>query len=190
MEGEAALHQLDRNWTLWYDSPSTYNAEDWEKSLVPVITVHSVEEFFAMLRYMKPLHALRTSAQYHFFQEGVKPMWEDEANKKGGKIWMNVEINKNDATDANSSTKTELDKLWENVLMSLIGESLEEEGEENESQIMGVVISKKKYYNRVAVWVRDADNTKAIENITSRLTSGVALPPSVKLGFAKHGEKA
>ncbi|KAG5475656.1 hypothetical protein LSCM4_04238 [Leishmania orientalis] len=197
------LHKLQRAWTLWYDSPSTYNTENWEMSLVPIMTVHSVEEFFVMLRYMKPLHALRTSSQYHFFQDGVKPMWEDPANKKGGKLWVNLDITNANGRSSNNSSgtaaadsnaaevKTDLDKAWENVLMATVGEyldSVEKKDASSEPFVTGIVMSKRKYHNRLAVWVSDAAATDKIEALKKTLTREAALAPIASIVFTKHGE--
>lgn len=43
------------------------------------------------------------------FVEGVKPMWEDEANKKGGR-WV-LKINKEFS-----------DRIWEDLILGFIGE--------------------------------------------------------------------
>lgn len=218
------LHKLQRAWTLWYDSPSTYNTENWEMSLVPIMTVHSVEEFFVMLKYMKPLHALRTSSQYHFFQEGVKPMWEDPANKKGGKLWVNLDINAGNirSSAANSASnnssanaaggaaagvaggagangtgdvngaeaKTDLDKSWENVLMAAVGEYLEsaDKNATGEPFVTGIVMSKRKYHNRLAVWVSDASANDKIDALKKAIAKEANLPPIASLVFTKHGE--
>ncbi|AYU80051.1 eIF4E1 / Eukaryotic translation initiation factor 4E-1 / LeishIF4E1 [Leishmania donovani] len=199
----ANLHKLQRAWTLWYDSPSTYNTENWEMSLVPIMTVHSVEEFFVMLRYMKPLHALRTSSQYHFFQEGVKPMWEDPANKKGGKLWVNLDITSANGRSSNNTSgtaaadgsaaeaKTDLDKAWENVLMATVGEYLdcvEKKDTSAEPFVTGIVMSKRKYHNRLAVWVSDASATGKIEALKKALTKEASLAPIASIVFTKHGE--
>eukprot|EP00796_Vickermania_ingenoplastis_P008396 gene8396-5878_t len=172
-------HALHRGWKLWYDSPSTYNT-NWELSLVPIVTVQSVEDFFAMLHFMKPVHSVRTFAQLHFFQEGVKPMWEDSANKDGGKLWFNVDV------DSKADMEKPMDDLWESILMALVGEVLEDP-QSDENDVMGVVLSKKKNYNRVAIWVRDAGKTDAVERIKKGLSE--FLPSSYKLTFTKHGEK-
>ena len=203
------LHKLQRAWTLWYDSPSTYNTENWEMSLVPIMTVHSVEEFFVMLKYMKPLHALRTSSQYHFFQEGVKPMWEDPANKKGGKLWVNLDINAGNICSRNNNSsnasggaaagaevangaeaKTDLDKSWENVLMAAVGEYLDgaDKNATGEPFVTGVVMSKRKYHNRLAVWVSDASAKDKIDALKKTMTKEANLPPIASLVFTKHGE--
>ncbi|KPI89876.1 putative eukaryotic translation initiation factor eIF-4E [Leptomonas seymouri] len=195
-------HKLQRAWTLWYDSPSTYNTENWELSLVPIMTVHTVEDFFVMLKYMKPLHALRTSSQYHFFQKGVKPMWEDPANKKGGKLWVNLDINAGNirssnntssaaAIDANSAeAKTDLDKSWENVLMAAVGEYLEnaDKNATGEPFVTGLVMSKRKYHNRLAVWVSDASAKDKIDALKKAIAKEANLPPIASLVFTKHGE--
>ncbi|GET89814.1 eukaryotic translation initiation factor-like [Leishmania tarentolae] len=199
----ANVHKLQRSWTLWYDSPSTYNTENWEMSLVPIMTVHSVEEFFVMIRYMKPLHALRTSSQYHFFQEGVKPMWEDPANKKGGKLWVNLDITSANGRSSNNASgtaaadgcsaeaKTDLDKAWENVLMATVGEYLdcvEKKDASAEPFVTGIVMSKRKYHNRLAVWVSDGSALDKIEALKKTLTKEASLAPIASIVFTKHGE--
>lgn len=174
-------HPLHRRWTLWYDSPSTYNTEKWELCLVPIMTVSTVEEFFLMLKFIKPLSVLRTASQYHFFQEGIKPMWEDPANQKGGKLWVNI-----DAT-ASYSTSSQLDGLWETVLMALVGECLEDADSED-SQIAGVVIAKRKYVNRLSVWIKDASDEVAIGRLKEKIIKETTLPSGFNFAFSKHGE--
>ena len=51
------------------------------------------------------------------FQEGVKPMWEDERNRRGGR-WV---INLNKSQRAQS-----LDKIWLEVMLCLIGEAFDD----------------------------------------------------------------
>lgn len=175
-------HPLHRAWKLWYDSPSTYQ-NNWELSLIPIATVRTVEDFFAMLHFMKPLHAVRTFAQFHFFQEGVKPMWEDSANKDGGKLWLNVEVDpKNESSDAAKM----MDSMWEDVLMAIVGEVLEDATSEL-NDIMGVVLAKRKNFNRLSVWIRDAKQSEAIDRVKKCL--GNIIPASYELTFTKHGEK-
>lgn len=55
--------------------------------------------------------------------DGVKPMWEDEANKNGGR-WV-IRVNKGFSN-----------KLWEDLILAMIGEQFE-----CENEIHGIVIS-------------------------------------------------
>ncbi|CBH17134.1 eukaryotic translation initiation factor 4e,putative [Trypanosoma brucei gambiense DAL972] len=191
-------HLLNRPWTLWYDSVSTYDCKQWELSLIEVMTVRTVEDFFAMLHYCKPPHVLRVSAQYHFFREGVKPMWEDPNNKAGGKLWVSLDdktmtdksgaagggkTRKDNGTDADK--KPELDTVWENVLIALVGEYLDY-GVEGE-HIMGVVLTKRKYCNRIALWLKDASDSDAVAAIEKQLVKEAGLLPTTKPIFTAHG---
>lgn len=69
-----------------------------------------------MLRFMKPVHALRTASQYHLFQENIKPMWEDEANKNGGKLCVNIDVSKvvdyGWASPGDGGNKSKMDSMW------------------------------------------------------------------------------
>ena len=49
-----------------------------------------VEDFWKLLNNLKPPSMLEGSANYHFFKEGVHPLWEDPANKHGGKWVLTV----------------------------------------------------------------------------------------------------
>ncbi|KAF8283954.1 eukaryotic translation initiation factor eIF-4E [Trypanosoma cruzi] len=216
-------HPLNSSWTLWYDSLSTYDSERWELSLVEVITVRTVEEFFTMLHYCKPPHVLRVSAQYHFFREGVKPMWEDPSNKAGGKLWISLDDkpvgdvggrkwenantggaaggekdNASAATNNSNSNqnakakkeeqetekKPELDTMWENLLMAMVGEYLDPEPDGD--HIMGLVLSRRKYHNRIALWLRDASASEAVARIEKKLVKEAGLPPAMKFIFTPH----
>lgn len=62
------------------------------------------------------------------FKEGIKPMWEDENNVKGGR-WL-VVVDKQKRTQL-------LDHYWLELLMAIIGEQFEEHGE----HICGAVVN-------------------------------------------------
>ena len=90
--------------------------------------IRTVEEFWSFFNHLKVPSELDkdTAANYHFFRTGIKPMWEDSANKNGGK-WV-VSFNKGDA---------ELfDRTWMLLLMGLVGEELDPT-----MQICGIVVS-------------------------------------------------
>ena len=116
---------------------------------------------------------------YHFFRQGIKPQWEDPANKEGGR-WM---INITKEEDLKNST----DFVWEEVLMSLAGEYLDED-----DMITGAVFSRRRGLFRVAVWTRksvgagedDAKVAASLTKIAVKLRQLLQLPPVDKGGVA------
>jgi hypothetical protein len=85
---------------------------------------------------------LSVGSNYHLFKEGIRPMWEDPVNAKGGK-WI--------FTNARSR-KARLDECWLHVMLSLIGESLHDEDD-----ICGAVVSVRKPQDRIAIWTGNAN---------------------------------
>lgn len=46
-----------------------------------------IENFWGTYNNIVPPSGLDKCSNYHFFKEGIYPLWEDEANKQGGK-WL------------------------------------------------------------------------------------------------------
>ena len=42
--------------------------------------------FFRMVKHVPNAKDLPTNCNYYFFKNDIKPAWEDEANKRGGKL--------------------------------------------------------------------------------------------------------
>ena len=79
-----------------------------------------------------------------------------------------------------SDDAAEMDKLWLNTLLSIIGETFSDEGEVN-----GVVISLCKGRNRIGLWTAH-DGQKVAQRIGNEWKKVLMLPQTVKLGFTSH----
>ena len=75
-----------------------------------ILTVLSlqIENFWGTYNNIVPPSGLDKCANYHFFKEGIFPLWEDEANKQGGKWVLTI---KDDTTS--------LDHAWIEVVSLL-----------------------------------------------------------------------
>jgi len=150
------VHQLEYEWTLWYDRRPDGNKrlpgekESYENNLRPIGTFSTVESFWQYYNHILKPSQLETNANYHLFKKGIKPMWEDDANKNGGKWVITIK-----------GDKDLLDKIWDEVVLSMIGETLEV----GNNEICGAVVSKRKAGDKIAVWNRtkDSDISRSIE---------------------------
>ena len=50
-----------------------------------------VEDFWALYNHIELASRLAAGCDYSLFKEGVKPMWEDDRNKKGGRWLINLD---------------------------------------------------------------------------------------------------
>ena len=129
-------HPLKSTWIIWY-RPPTSKYSDYEKSTIPLAYLSTVEAFWAVYTHLKRPSILPSVSDYHIFRKGIRPVWEDEENKRGGK-WI-VRLKKGVA-----------DRYWEDLLLAIVGDQFAEAGEE----VCGAVLSVRSGEDVMSVWTR------------------------------------
>jgi translation initiation factor 4E len=129
-------HPLRNSWTLYYRPPAN-KFSDYEKSTTKIATLSTVESFWAIYSHLKRPSELPTVSDYHVFKDGIRPVWEDDANKKGGK-WI-VRLKKGVA-----------DRYWEDLLLAIVGDQFMEAGDE----VCGAVLSVRSGEDVLSVWTK------------------------------------
>lgn len=127
---------LKSTWIVWY-RPPTSKYSDYEKSTIPLASFSTVEAFWTIYSHLKRPSSLPSVSDYHVFKKGVRPVWEDEENKKGGK-WI-VRLKKGVS-----------DRFWEDLLLAIVGDQFAEAGEE----VCGAVLSVRSGEDVLSVWTR------------------------------------
>ncbi|KAL1838617.1 hypothetical protein VTJ49DRAFT_2485 [Mycothermus thermophilus] len=163
------VHQLRNSWVFWFRPPiSKANGFiEYEKTLHPIATVEAVEQFFGVYRHLKRPSALPLVSDYHLFKKGIRPIWEDEENKNGGK-WV-VRLRKGVA-----------DRYWEDLLFAIIGDQFGEASEE----VCGVVLSVRNGEDILSIWARA--NGQRVLKIRETMRRILAFPPDTKLEWKSH----
>ncbi|KAK9495643.1 translation initiation factor eIF 4e-like domain-containing protein [Lipomyces doorenjongii] len=171
-------HPLRHTWTLWYTKPQHGGSKsDWGDQLKEVINFDSVEEFWGIYNNIPKASELPQKSDYHLFKKSVRPEWEDVQNENGGK-W---------AYQCRDKRQVDIDDLWLNTLLGAVGETLEDEGE---NEIMGVVVTIRKAHYRISIWTRTANNEKALLAIGRRFKELLKLPPSEQVDYSSHKDAA
>ncbi len=130
-------HPLKSTWTLFY-RPPTNKYSDYEKSTIKLASISSVESFWTIYSHLKRPSQLPSVSDYHIFKEGIRPVWEDEANKRGGK-WI-IRLKKGVA-----------DRYWEDILFAIVGDQFMEASDE----VCGAVLSVRSGEDVLNVWTRN-----------------------------------
>jgi len=170
-------HPLEHEWTLWYDQRMEQHRrvrgekQQYENNLRAIGSMGTVESFWAYFNHVVPPSRMDCNANYHFFKKGIKPMWEDPANAKGGK-WIIV---------LKSRHRERLDEMWANLLLALIGETLDVEDD-----ICGAVCSRRKNGDKIAVWTKTKNNEELIMAIGRHSRAVLGLPPEIQLKYQVH----
>ncbi|RMZ90043.1 hypothetical protein DV736_g2710, partial [Chaetothyriales sp. CBS 134916] len=161
-------HELRYNWNLYYRPPAN-KFSDYEKSITRVAGISTVETFWAIYSHLKRPSALPTVSDYHIFKDSIRPVWEDEANKKGGK-WI-VRLKKGVA-----------DRYWEELLMAIIGDQFLEAADE----VCGAVLSVRSGEDVLSVWTKiDGGRNIKIRETIKRI---LAFPPDTNIVWKSHDD--
>lgn len=151
-------HPLQNTWTLWYLEND--RTKSWEDMQNEITSFDTVEDFWSLYNHIKPPSDIKMGSDYSLFKKGIRPMWEDAANKQGGR-WV---------ITLNRCPKTELDNLWLDVLLCLIGEAFD-----HSDQICGAVVNIRNKNNKISIWTANGNNEEAALEIGHKLRESLRL---------------
>ncbi|OAL71369.1 translation initiation factor eIF4E3 [Trichophyton violaceum] len=159
---------LKSTWIVWY-RPPTPKYSDYEKSTIPLASISSVESFWTVYSHLKRPSLLPTVSDYHIFKKNIRPVWEDEANKRGGK-WI-IRLKKGVA-----------DRYWEDLLLAMIGDQFAEASDE----VCGAVLSVRSGEDVLSIWTKiDGGRNIKIRETIKRL---LAFPPDTNIIWKSHDD--
>ncbi|KAI9275851.1 translation initiation factor eIF 4e-like domain-containing protein [Phascolomyces articulosus] len=170
-------HPLHNAWTLWFDNPGKKaNAQSWSQNLKEIVTVETVEDFWGVYNNIAKVNHLESNSNYHFFKKGIRPEWEDPANSNGGKFSIQFPRNR---------TGEGINDYWLYLLLAMIGEQFT-----HENEVCGAVISVRKVFFRVALWIRSSERNEITEKLGTQIKEFLNVPPNMPVEFTPHGESA
>ncbi|KAI9473492.1 MAG: eukaryotic translation initiation factor 4E-1 [Benjaminiella poitrasii] len=170
-------HPLQNSWTLWFDNPGKKaNAASWSQNLKEIVDVSTVEDFWGVHNNIVKVNHLEISSNYHVFKKGVRPEWEDPVNANGGKFSIQFPRNR---------TGEAINDYWLNLILAMLGEQFKYEDE-----ICGAVVSVRKMFYRVALWIKSSERNETTETIGRQLKEFLNLNSNLAVEFTPHGDSA
>lgn len=125
------MYPLVHSWEFWHDrsnrekaidattqtentSPTSSKPEDttYEERLVKLLDITDVQHFWELHNNFPVDTMLRLRDSVHLFKKGVKPLWEDPRNVRGGAWTFRV-------------PKEQAPEFWKHLCLAAIGESLQ-----------------------------------------------------------------
>ena len=136
----------------------------YENTVKKIADFSTVEDFWKIFQHMKKPESLQNGIEFQLFKSNIKPLWEDESNKKGGRI--SIKLKKE-----NSSL------VWEEFILLLIGGNFPDKIKE---EINGVLISIRRDFNFLQIWFKTFENNN-INDINQCLRELLQIPNEVEL---------
>jgi translation initiation factor 4E len=128
-------HPLNDNWTFWVNNIDNPKATNWLDTIVKLISVNSIEQFWCMYNNIPLPSQLIAPTDFYLFKNDIIPMWEDDENKHGGKITIILKKNINIEL---------LNSIWLDTILLCIGNAFYDDINNTDS-ICGIVLNIRKH---------------------------------------------
>ena len=102
--------------------------------------------------------------------KGIQPAWEDEQNANGGR-WQ-IRFNKIQPLVSN--------KLWEDLILGVIGEQFTYPNEIN-----GIVISIRNNQDTISIWNKSGRDQDVIDTIKKDIIRILGIPAQAQMNYDK-----
>ena len=145
-------------------SQKNINKEDYETQIKKIAEFDTIEDFWAIFQHLRKPDSCRPGIEFQLFRGDIKPLWEDESNKNGGKV--SIKLCKDYTTI-----------IWEEMIFALIGDVLPE-------KINGIIVSSRKEMNILQIWFNDWSE-EGNNNIKKMIRDLLQIPPEVTFEFKK-----
>lgn len=187
----ATVHKLTTPWTLWYIKPPSPSVA-WHDLIKEVVSFDTVEGFWAVYNNIPKLVELPIRSDYAFFRKGIRPEWECDSNKAGGKWFYQFK----------PKSANEFDEIWLHTVLSVIGESLETDEEiakhegkynnvdDSSSNVNGIFVNIRKAGVRFNVWTKTSEVTDELRQMGVKIKQVLRLPEKEEVQFQSHEESA
>lgn len=147
-------------WSFWHDkyvapnttpTDGTHQSTTYENRLTLMYAeIHDIKEFYQIYNHT-PCANLRQRDSFHLFKRGVKPVWEDPRNVRGGSWTFRV-------------PKEKSTEFWMLVQVIAVGEGFDDVVGKGDD-ICGLSLTTRFTSNLISVWNRDGANQKSIRGI-------------------------
>jgi len=174
-------------WTFWHDKyipPNTttdaaHPSTTYENRLTLMYEeIHDIKEFYQIYNHT-PCENLRQRDSFHLFKRGVKPVWEDARNVRGGSWTFRV-------------PKEKSTEFWMLVQVIAVGEGFDDVVGKGDD-ICGLSLTTRFTSNLISIWNRDGENQKSIQGILDVVLEELPehlKPKQSSYYYKKHSEHA
>ena len=165
------LYRIDEN-TQYQAQKQIMEKEKYESQVKKIADFDTIDEFWGIFQHLRKPDSCRPGIEYFMFKEPIKPMWEDENNKNGGRFSIKL---KHGYTTI----------IWEEMIFALIGGILPKEMKD---EINGIVVTSRKEFNTLQIWFKTYE-PQIIEDLERCIRDLLVIPDDVNIDIKPFNKK-
>jgi len=179
------LHKTQDKWSFWLIHTESHTQKkrsgrkgkiDYQEALKKVYTFSTVEEFWRVYNNTPSIEEIMPNTDYMLFKEGIRPEWEDEQNKNGGK-WV-ITFSVDDKPDYK-----DLEQIWIYLQLGLIGRVFDDD---IINLLNGAVYTVREMHHRISIWVKDNMSLNKVKRIGNEFRRLCNITSKEKIIYQVH----
>ena len=134
--------KLETGFTFYFritDKKLQGGKDDYQNSVKKMAEFSTVEDFWKIFQHIKKPESLKSGIEVQLFKNPIKPMWEDESNKDGGRLSIRIK-------------KDYSSLVWEELVLDMLSGSFPKTVKE---QLNGIVLSIRGAFNCIQIWFKN-----------------------------------
>jgi translation initiation factor 4E len=135
------------------------NQNDYSDMVKNICEFDNLEKFWEIYQFLKKPEHSKHGLEISLFKSNIKPMWEDAANKNGGKVSIKIK-------------KEYSNLIWDELVYRFIGNNFPVI---DNAEINGLVFSIKRDSNFVQVWLKNFNST-IVSEISASVKQILSIP--------------
>lgn len=143
---------------------STKNESEYSELVKKLCEFGTLEDFWEIYQFIKKPENCKQGLEISIFKSNIKPLWEDEANKQGGKVSLKIK-------------KEYSNVIWDEFVYRLIGNNFPVI---NNDEINGILSSIKRDSNFIQIWFKNY-NSSTLNDISLSIRQILNIPDNVEL---------
>lgn len=149
--------------------------------MIKLCTFSTIPDFWHYFQYLnKPSNFIKKPQPQvlQLFRDSIKPAWEDENNRNGGKWLIRVK-------------KEFTNRFWEELVLAFIGEQLSyglygSGGNEDDiKEVCGIVLTIRDH-DIISVWNRNSNDETIRDRLRDRIKNILRLPVGTHMEYKPH----
>lgn len=136
---EPIHNPLNDKWILWYHltSDNNWNVDSYKQ----IGEITTLEETSYIANELNELYI--TNCMFFIMKKNIFPVWEDQANKKGGCFSFKIQ-------------NRQVYEIWNSLIFLIVGNTLFDD-ENHMKLVNGITISPKKYFCIIKIWMASCE---------------------------------
>jgi len=136
---------LQYSWCLWFDRyiGRGFTAHEYADAIKDIFVVSTVQNFWRWYNNLPSAAKLDPSCTYHLMKNGIRPLWEDPGNVRGGNMTAKISCK-------------DVNEVWLKLCLVALSGQFDEFLAKSGDRICGVSIGMRKTDASIYIWNADA----------------------------------